>query len=158
MSNISAAKRGSSSLLVLFVVFIFVLCSLFLILYGAYVYTNIRDRVDDDFARRMSISYITNKIRACDVRGGVVVNEGNSSLRLCAEPDEAQPLYIMIYYHEGSIMEYVTQDLEPFEPEDGEVVMKADSFSVTPVPGGLAVDVGTDKGDISYTVSMKCVD
>ena len=155
MSNTSGIKRGSSSLLILFVVFVFVLCSLFLILYGANVYTNIRDRVDDDHMRRMSISYITNKIRACDVRGGVSVDSGGSSLLLCADPDDPIPLYIHIYYFDGNIMEYITEDLEPFDPADGEIVMAAGHFAIEPVPGGFAVTVGTGGEDISYTVSLK---
>ena len=156
MNNAAAIKRGSSSLLVLFVVFVFVLCSLFMILYGAQVYTNIRDRVDVDFAKRMSISYITNKLRACDVRGGVTVGEGGASLRLCPSPDDDEPLYMFIYFHNGSIMEYTTQDLEPFEPDDGEAIMAADSFRVNPAPGGLKVYVRVGREDLEYTVSLKC--
>ena len=157
MSSLAAMKRGSSSLLILFVVFIFVLCSLFLILYGAHVYTTIRDRVDADFSRRMGVSYITNKLRSCDVSGGVTVNGDSSSLRLCTEPDDPLPLYMNIYYYDGSIMEYVTQDLETFDPADGEIVMAADSFDVRPVPSGLMFKIGIGPDSISYTVSLKSI-
>ena len=156
MDNASTVKRGSSSLLVLFVVFLFMLCSLFLILYGANVYHRIRDRVDADFTKRMSISYITNKLRACDVKGGVTIEDGNSSLRLCADPQDLYPIYIIIYFHDGNIMEYLTQELEAFDPNDGEVIMAADSFAAQPIPGGLLVRVGVDLREIEYTISLKC--
>ena len=156
MNNTAVIKRGSSSLLILFIVFIFVLCSLFLILYGAQVYTSIRDRVEVDFAHRMSISYITNKLRACDVKGGVTVEPGRPSLTLCAEPEDPQSLYTCIYYYDGSIMEYITLEDGPFEPSEGELIMRVDSFSIEQVPGGLQIQVVIDKEVISYTVALKC--
>jgi len=156
MDKTKVIKRGSSSLLILFVVFVFVLCSLFLILYGAYVYTNIRDRVESDFNKRMSISYVTNKLRACDVKDGVTVGDGNSSLRLTNEPWEEFPLYMHIYYYNGNIMEYVTQGAEPFDPNDGEIIMQAGSFTITQFPGGLNLIIGIGPEDIAYTVSLKC--
>ena len=157
MNNAAAIKRGSSSLLIVFIVFVLVLCSMFLILYGAYVYGNVRDRVDADFTRRMGVSYITNKLRASDVRGGVTVENDSASLRLCAEPEAGIPLYIYIYHYDGNIMEYTTQELEPFDPGDGEVVMAADHFTVSPISGGFAVSLGVGPENISYTVSMKSV-
>ena len=155
MDRTAVIKRGSSSLLILFVVFVFVLCSLFLILYGAHVYTNVRDRVDVDFTRRMGISYITNKLRASDVHGGVTVDEGAMSLRLCSEPDDPLPLYTYIYFFNGSIMEYITQEAGSFDPEDGETIMAAESFLVAPVSGGLKFSVGAGAEEIIYTVSLR---
>ena len=155
MSNAAVIKRGSSALLILFVVFVFVLCSLFLILYGAHVYSNIQNRVEDDFEHRMSISYITNKLRACDVQGGVTVEESGTVLRLCSEPDDVFPLYTYIYYFDGYIMEYVTQDIGLFEPEDGEIIMEVDSLIIVSVVGGLRININASQEIISYTVSLK---
>ena len=155
MSSGASIKRGSSSLLILFIVFIFVLCSLFLILFGANVYNTIRNRVDTDFSKRMSISFITNKLRASDVSNGISILDDGSTLLLCSEPDEPFPQYIYIYHYDGSIMEYTTQDLEPFDFGDGEVIMAADSFTVERIKGGLSVRVGLDTEDIQYTVSLK---
>jgi len=155
MDKTALIKRGSSSLLILFVVFVFVLCSLFLILYGAHVYTSIRDRVDVDFTRRMGISYITNKLRACDVYGGVTADEGAALLRLCSEPGDPLPLYTYIYFYNGSIMEYITQEASGFDPEDGETIMAAGFFWFEPVPGGLRFRVGAGAEEITYTVSLR---
>ena len=155
MDATAVIKKGSSSLLILFVVFAFVLCSLFLILYGAHVYTTIRDRVESDFDRRMSISYITNKLRASDVEGGVLLEDGGSSLILSAGQDDPSSLLIYIYFHNGSIMEYVMQDDDVFDPLDGEAIMAADSFSIQPVPGGLRTHIGVGQEIISFTVSMR---
>lgn len=157
MINATPIKRGSSSLLILFVVFVFVLCSLFMILYGAHVYTSIRDRVGTDFAHRMGISYITNKLRACDSHGGVIVENGNSALRLCAEPDSINPVYMYVYHYNGNIMEFVTQDIEDFNPSDGEIIIAADYFTITQITGGLSFEVGIGQENVSYTVSLKCI-
>ena len=154
MDKTTAIRRGSSSLLILFVVFVFVICSLFLILYGAHVYTNIRDRVDADFTRRMGISYITNKLRASDTSGGVTV-DGGGVLRLCSEPGDPLPLYTYIYLLNGNIMEYTTQEAGGFDPENGETIMAAESFLVEPVSGGLRFRVGAGDEEIVYTVSLK---
>ena len=156
MNSSNTLRRGSSSLLVLFLVFVFVACALFLILYGAHVYDGIRKRVDDDFARRMSVSYITNKIRASDVRGGVEVGEDNNYLLLRSDQEAEAAQYIYIYHYSGNIMEYITQDLEEFDAVEGEVIMEASSFSVEMIPGGLAVVVSTHGEDIAYTVSLRC--
>jgi len=155
MDKTTVIKRGSSSLLILFVVFVFVLCSLFLILYGAHVYTNIRDRVDADFTRRMGISYITNKLRACDVHGGVTVDEDSMSLRICSEPEDPVPLYTYIYFFDGSIMEYITQEAGGFDPENGETIMSAEFFLISPVSGGFRFRVGAGAEEIVYTVSLR---
>jgi len=155
MSNANVVKRGSSSLLILFVVFVFVLCSLFLILYGAHVYASVRDRVDVDFSHRMGVSYITNKLRACDMKGGVAVMGDAATLRLCTAPDDPSPQYMYIYHYDGSIMEYTTQFTGDFDPYDGEIIMAADSLIIRQVPGGLRFHLGIGDKDISYTVSLK---
>jgi len=155
MDRYAAIKRGSSALLILFVVFVFVMCALFLILYGAHVYTTIRDRVESDFTHRMGVSYITNKLRASDAEGGVSVNGGGSSLRLSSEPDDPSPLYIHIYLFDGNIMEYISEDSEVSDPSNGEVIMAADFFNVQTISGGLRVNVGIESETISYTVSLK---
>ena len=156
MNNTDAIKRGSSSLLILFIVFIFVLCSFFLILYGAHVYTNIRDQVDADFTRRMSISYITNKLRAYDVIGGVTIETDGAALLLCSEPEDPQAIFTYIYYYDGCIMEYITQEHALFDPGEGELIMEVDSFTVIQISGGLEINVGFDNEVIKYTVALKC--
>ena len=155
MNSTNSIRSGSSSLLVLFLVFVFVMCALFLILYGANVYDSIRIRVDDDFVRRMSVSYITNKIRASDVRDGVTVGENNSTLILRSDPEDEFAQFIYIYYHNGSIMEYITQDLEEFDADEGEIIMEVDSFSVYTIMGGLTMVVSTNGEIISYSVSLR---
>jgi len=62
-----------------------------------------------------------------------------------------------IYYYNGSIMEYITQDTEAFDPVDGETIMAADFFIVEPISGGLRFRVGINTEEITYTVSLKCI-
>jgi len=160
MKDSAPAKRGSSALMILLVVFVFMVCSLFLIMYGADVYRKITARSDADFTRRMCVSFITNKIRACEVRGGVEILPGGAGLRLRSDPET--PLYVYIYCFDGYIVEYITDLPEEFEPENGEAITPASSLSVREVPGGIEVTVGAPDGlagevaEMAYTVSLRC--
>jgi len=127
------------------------------VLYGAHVYVNIRNQVDADFSHRMSISYITNKLRAYDLQGGITVRDGGSSFRLCADSQAPMALYTFVYYYNGYLMEYVAQDDAAFNPYDGERIIAVDSFTVRLIPGGLMFHVGIDNEVVSFTVSLKCV-
>lgn len=156
MNDAIQKKRGSSALLILLVVFVFMVCSLFLILYGANVYRSITVRADTDFARRMSVSYITNKIRACDVRGGVEILNDGEGLILRAGLGAEKPLYIYIYHYGGFIMEYITDIPDEYDPENGENIMEATGLSVCKIPGGIDVTINTNIGEMTYTVALRC--
>lgn len=155
MNDTISKKRGSSALLIVLVVFVFMVCSLFLILYGANVYSNITSRSDADFSLRMRVSYITNKIRSCDTLGGVHILPGGGGVLLCENPETEVTLYTYIYHYGGYIMECITDDPDDFYPENGETVIEASSLYIREIPGGLSVTVGTDTGEIIYTVSLR---
>lgn len=121
----SSSRSGSMAFLFSMLLFlVFILCSVFIILIGSRVYTNIRARNDAAFYSDTALSYISNKVRQADRSGFVNVEEidGLSVLVLTSEYDGI--LYdTWIYTKDGSLRELFSEKGSGLTTDDGLPIM-----------------------------------
>ena len=82
---IKSKKNQSVQFLFTLVLFLgLVLCSVFVITFGARVYENVGQRMEENFTGTTAISYVANKVRQMDEAGGISVyqDKGQDILKL----------------------------------------------------------------------------
>lgn len=112
---------------------VFILCSVFTILIGSRVYSNIRARNDAAFYSDTALSYITNKVRQSDRTDSVDVRTIDGQNVLVLSSDYYGVLYeTWIYTKDGSLMELFSEQGSGLSAGDGLPVTECPpvSFSI----------------------------
>lgn len=128
-------KRDKSivdSLFLLVLLGVFLICALFIVLFGAKIYKNTVKSSEDSFFERTCCTYITEKIRQNDNSNGVSLLEekGNDVLKLTKDIN-SNSFSTYLYCDDGYIKEYTRASDLPFDPSYGTNVIGASSFVVT---------------------------
>ena len=123
--NTSEHKIGGIFTLLVFCIFIFSV--LFVLLFGARIYSNVSARNEGALASRTCTQYIATKIRQMDAAGAVRIEpfspqEEISTLVLYQEIDGI--LYCTkIYYYDGFVYEIFAEAGDTFAPDAGSRVL-----------------------------------
>ena len=111
---------------------------------GAGVYRRVEDRVDESSRARVSLSYITAKIHACDQAGMVETGSfGEGGAVFLYEEYDGFVYATILYVYDGELMEMLCEKGEgdgwekDLSPEFGEVVSPARALTVTEPREGL---------------------
>lgn len=141
-------KRNISSLLVLLLFAVFVVCILAVLLTGAQVYQNLARRDQQSYDRRTVAQYIATKVRQTDSEGLVFVAPFDEDVAR-AEGDtlylteqlEGEDYYTRLYCHNGYVRELFASCYDEFLPEDGEKIMEAEDIAFVMEDGLLTVQI-----------------
>ena len=111
---------------------LFLLSALTIIAIGASIYKKNVAQTNDNYAQRVSIAYVTEKVRQSDVSGSIFVRELFGQNVLVFQQEVNGDLYnTYIYSHEGYLMElFARDDLESFYPQTGQKILKINSFMI----------------------------
>ena len=105
---------------------------------GAGVYRRVEDRVEESARARVSLSYITAKIHACDRAGMVEAGSfGEGGAVFLYEEMEGTVYKTILYVYEGNLMEMLCGEEGEMPPEFGETVSPARALGVTEPRDGL---------------------
>ena len=105
---------------------------------GAGVYRRVEDRVEESSRARVSLSYITAKIHACDQAGMVETGSfGDGGAVFLYEEYDGFVYETILYVYGGELMEMLCEKGWEMEPEFGEAVSPARALSVTEPREGL---------------------
>lgn len=118
---------------------VFILCSVFTILIGSRVYSNIRARNDAAFYSDTALSYITNKVRQSDRTDSVNIRSIDGQNVLVLSSGYNGVLYeTWIYTKDGSLFELFSEQGSGLSTEDGLPVMECPpvSFSIENAAAG----------------------
>lgn len=146
-------KRNISSLLVLLLFAVFVICILAVLLTGAQVYQNLAQRDQESYDRRTVAQYIATKVRQTDAESFVFTapfsedaaqTEGDTLY--LTEQLEGEDYYTRIYCHDGYVRELFASCYDEFLPEDGEKIMEAEDLLFAVEDGLLTVQIGYADG------------
>jgi len=157
-SNVS----GFTLVPVLFVLTLFLLLSalsISVILAGSTVYEKISDNMDNNYDRRVTFSYLANKIRQNDVGGSISVeNKDGLQMLAISETDEifGDEYVTYIYYYKGFIREiFLTVENNgatvDFNPDWGDEIIKANNFSFDLTGEGIILKFTDSEGSEQYT-------
>jgi hypothetical protein len=110
---------------------VFALCILSVLLTGATSYQRLTERDQSAYSRRTAAQYLTARIRQADRMGSVsVVGFGDGDALLIKEEIDGVGYETCVYCHGGALREMFTFAGEKFAPEDGEVLLPAQSLEL----------------------------
>jgi len=114
---------------VLFVLTLFLLLaalSISVILAGSTVYEKISDNMDNNYDRRVSFSYLANKIHQNDSYGCIYIEEKDGVQMIAIKEYDDEVTYI--YYYDGYIRELLVDTATNFDLDWGNEVIQAEGF------------------------------
>lgn len=155
-------KHEIDSVFVLLLFTLFAGCILMVLLLGASSYEKLVKRDAKAYNARTGVQYIAAKLRHGDA--SACVQAGSFADKNNTEADEIPTLYLgtsaegefyytKIYYYDGYLRELLCMEEDELEPEDGQEVLRATSFSVEQEGQLLSVAVGDEGGEV-HTLSL----
>jgi hypothetical protein len=138
---------------VLLIFCLFAVCSLFLVLIGANVYTKIVGQMEANNETRSSLSYVANKVHAAG-SGEVSVQEVNGQQTLViASSLNSGDYRTYIYEYKGSLMELFTGAKNSFTPGSGDKITAVSGFTMSQAGRDLKLAV-TDRNRRTLTLDL----
>ena len=105
---------------------------------GAGVYRRVQGRVEENAETRVSLSYITGKIHACDQAGMIKAGSfGGGGAVFLYEEIEGYIYETILYVYDGYLMEMLCEKGNEMPPEFGETVSPARDLTVMELKEGL---------------------
>lgn len=127
-------QKSNKSSQLIFVMLLFLtiaIMSVMIILLGQNIYDSINDDRAENYEKRVSLSYIANKIRQADKENSIQLKEIEGSLALVINEVYDDEYYeTWIYYYNNGIYELFTDEGNEFEPDDGMRIMNVNGFSI----------------------------
>ena len=131
------SKRDKSIVDVLFLLALFaafLICALFIVLFGARIYKKTVFKNNQFYNARTSLSYITEKIRQNDSSNGVqIINDNGSSVLVLTMNVGDVDYSTYIFCKDGILMEYTANSDVPYSGEMGRKIMNVKSFNVSKI-------------------------
>lgn len=126
---------------------IFALSAVFLITIGASVYGKTVSHMEENFNRRTSFAYVTEKIRQADQDGAVCVGEFDGLPAILITETTANTRYITyLYAYHGFLKELMVREDTPLSPAAGQDILSVTEFSFEKVDDKLfAFTIATDE-------------
>lgn len=151
--------RKSHAVDVLFAVALFTLfaiLSLLLVLGGADSYRGVVRDTRQNNEARVSLSYVTNKVRAYDRAGAVRVEERDGiAVLVLEEAVENTAFQTLIYAYDGALRELYLRSGFVFHPENGTKIAGAERF-LAETDGALVIVTVTVPGAQAVTAKVAC--
>lgn len=127
-------QKSNNSFHIVFVMLLFltiVIMSVMIILLGQNIYESINDDRAENYEKRVSLSYIANKIRQADKENSIQLKELDGSLALVIkEVYENENYETWIYYYNKGIYELFTDENNELKLEDGMKIMSVKGFTI----------------------------
>lgn len=135
------SKQNKSIVDVIFLLALFaafLICALFIVLFGAKIYKKTVFKNQQFFNARTSLSYITEKIRQNDNSNAVNILNNNGASILELKMNENNTSYsTYIFCNDGMLMEYTANSDVPFSDTMGRKIMNASSFDIEKISDKL---------------------
>jgi len=135
---------------------IIVIMSVMIILLGQNIYENINEDRADNYAKRVSLSYIANKVRQADKENSVRIEKsGDIQALVIKEVYDGDYYETWIYYYNNGLYELFADEDIQFNPEDGMKIMNVDSFSIERLNNKLYKFIAEyDKSNIELIINV----
>lgn len=147
------STHSFDTVFVLLIFCLFAVCSLFLVLIGANVYTKIVGQMEANNETRSSLSYVANKVHAAG-SGEVSVQEVNGQQTLViASSMNGGDYRTYIYEYKGSLMELFTAAKNSFTPGSGDKITAVSGFAMSQAGRDLKLAV-TDRNRRTLTLDL----
>lgn len=118
---------------------IFVICSVLVVSYQIYGYKTIVKTNNEVDAKHTPLSYLSNKIRANDIRNRIHIEHKNDSDMLVIESGESRTY---IYMYENKLMELYASINYDMNFSDGDALFEIDSLTIAKDNNQLTINIG----------------
>lgn len=150
----SDKRHVIDSVFVICLLLLFLISALTVISIGASIYKKNVEQTSENYAQRVSIAYVTEKVRQSDLKGNVFVQELFGTNVLVFQQTVNGDLYnTYIYSYDGYLMElFARADLNNFYPQTGQKILKLHSFDVEKTKDNLLKAKVTEEDGSEETV------
>ena len=125
-------KHRVGTLAALIVGLLFAQCLLLTVLFGVRSYRAVTTSTDHSYARRVALSYLTQRVRAYDGQGTISVGKFEDLDALCFyETADGQTYQTILYVYDGWMRELYTAVGEAFTPADGTPLIETQALSLS---------------------------
>lgn len=125
-------KHRVGTLATLIVALLFAQCLLLTVLFGVQSYRAVTASTDYSYARRVALSYLTQRVRAYDRRDAVAVGKlQNVDALYCYETADGAVYQTILYVYDGWMRELYTAAGQDFMPADGTPLIEAQALSLS---------------------------
>ncbi len=133
---------------------LFLISALTVISIGANIYKKNVATTSENYAQRVSIAYITEKVRQSDVDGNIYVQRLFDQNVLVFEQTVNGSVYnTYIYSYDGYLRElFARADLDNFYPQTGQKILKLNSFDIEKANEDLLKATVTEEDGSKETV------
>ena len=154
MNPASNKRHVIDTVFVICLLLLFLLSALTVIAIGANIYKKNVAQTSENYAQRVSIAYVTEKVRQSDKEGNVFVEELFGQNVLVFQQTVKGDLYnTYIYSYDGYLMElFARADLNNFYPQTGQKILRIHSFDVEKRNDHLLSATVTEEDGSSETV------
>lgn len=132
-------REHSTDLLFTLALFgVLIVSALMVMVIGSHVYQATADRMDMNYTKRTSLSYISNKVKQHDTQNAVTLKDfqGVPALVLEEVEDNAS-YYTYIYYYDHALRELFVEDIDDFSLADGLAITELAKFDCALSSDGL---------------------
>lgn len=139
MINVNKTKHFTFQFIfIMFLFLLIVILSVLIILLGRDIYSTInRDRAAN-YDKRVSLSYVANKIRQSDKENSVrIENLNGENAVVINETYDNEDYETWIYFYDNAIYEMFTDAGREFSPDDGMKVLGVESFAIEKLKDNL---------------------
>ncbi|MCR5421818.1 MAG: DUF4860 domain-containing protein [Lachnospiraceae bacterium] len=137
----NSIKREKSIIDIIFVFIVFgilLLCSLFVVLYGAKIYKKTAHDMYINFNSRTALAYVTEKMHQYDKRGCVEVTiEGDNPVLILKQFVNNDEYYTYLYSDEGFLKELTVKSDIGLIKNAGTKILKLKDFSAKKISDSL---------------------
>ena len=141
-------KAHSIDILFMLVLFsVFAVMSVMLILIGSNVYGKIIASQDKNGNNQTILSYITNKVRVCQLDNGIFVEEKDGTKVLVVKTAVENEVYEMLIYEvDGKLKEATISEGDDYTLDFGDVLAEVSDFDISMdnLTGLLTITVGSE--------------
>lgn len=126
---------------------LFAASALIVVLIGSGVYKNTTAHMEENYSVRTAVAYVAEKIRQHDVAGGASLStiDGETVLVFTDTVDNMN-YHTYIYSYNDFLCELVVKDGNTFSKEQGEQILKVDSFSLSDEGNGFIKVTASESG------------
>lgn len=135
---------------------IFALSALFVAVLGAQVYGRTADQMNDNYNTRISLVYITEKIRQCPGKDIDIKEVEDSQALVLTQKIDGKEYESWIFTSDGKLREVMVPKGEKVNASDGQDIMEINNFSLERKGNLLDINVFDEYGESStVTISVK---
>lgn len=134
----NSRKYSFHFVFILMLYLLIVIFSLMIILLGKDIYSSINHDRRVNYERRVSLSYVANKIRQNDKEESIRIESLNGENTIVITEDYDGDMYeTWIYFYDNAIYEMFTDAGMEFNLEDGIKVLEIDGFKIEEIKNDL---------------------